>query len=72
MRSLKKLLKEAKWWFGLFLLPKMDELLTKGSEGYPLTNIDLNVLGNVYVSEEELPHREIVKKMQELLKNLLI
>ena len=59
----KKLLKEAKWWFGLFYSQDTwDELLTKGSEGYPLTNIDLNVLGNVYVSEEEAPLREVVEK----------
>tara|TARA_R110000868_G_scaffold408293_5_gene690979 strand:- start:10107 stop:10673 length:567 start_codon:yes stop_codon:yes gene_type:complete len=57
------LLKEAKWWFGLYYSQEVwDELLTKGSEGYPLTDIELNVLGQVFESEEEAPHREFVEK----------
>ncbi len=58
-----ELMKEGKWWFGLFYSQEVwDELLTKGSEGFPLTNIELNVLGQVYLSEEEAPHREFVEK----------
>lgn len=57
------LLREAKWWFGLYYSQKTwDNLLTKGSEGFPLTDIELNVLGLVYVSEDEPPHREYVEK----------
>lgn len=57
------LLKEAKWWFGLYYSQEVwDELLTKGSEGFPLTNIELNVLGQVLMNEEEAPHRESVEK----------
>lgn len=57
------LLREAKWWFGLYYSQSTwDELLTKGSEGFPLTDIELNVLGLVFTSEEEPPHREYVEK----------
>ncbi|GAB5410692.1 MAG: hypothetical protein BalsKO_30570 [Balneolaceae bacterium] len=57
------LMKEAKWWFGLYYSQEVwDELLTKGCEGFPLTNIELNVLGQVFVSEEEPTHREFVEK----------
>ncbi len=57
------LLKEAKWWFGLYYSQDVwDELLTKGSEGFPLTNIELNVLGQVFVSEDDAPHREFIEK----------
>lgn len=59
----KHLLKEAKWWFGIYYSQKTwDELLTKGSEGFPLTEIELNVLGQVYNAPEEPPHREQVEK----------
>ena len=59
----KELLKEAKWWFGLYYSQSTwDNLLTKGSEGFPLTNVELNVLGHVYMSEEDVPHREFIEK----------
>jgi len=58
----KKLIKEAKWWFGLYYSQSAwDELLTKGSGGYPLTEAELNALGLVVTSEEP-PHREYVEK----------
>lgn len=41
-----KLIKEAKYWFGLhYSQSAWDELLTKNSGGYPLTEVELNVLG---------------------------
>jgi hypothetical protein len=41
-----KLVKEAKSWFGLYYTqPSWDALLTKGSQGYPLTEAEMNVLG---------------------------
>lgn len=58
-----QLMKEAKWWFGLYYSQNTwDQLLTKGSEGYPLTDVEMNMLGMVFVSEEELPHREYIEK----------
>lgn len=57
------LLQESKSWFGLHYAQKTwDDLLTKGCEGFPLTEVELNVLGMVYVSEDESPHREFVEK----------
>lgn len=58
----RRLLKDAKWWFGLYYSQEAwDQLLTKGSEGYPLTEAELNALGLVAASEEP-PHREYVEK----------
>lgn len=58
-----QILKEAKWWFGIYYSQDIwDALLTKGSEGYPLTEVEMNVLGHVYVSTEEAPHREYIEK----------
>lgn len=59
----RKLLKEAKWWFGLYYSQTAwNELLTKSSEGYPLTEAELNLLGLIVASESEPPHREYVEK----------
>jgi len=41
-----RLVKEAKRWFGItYSQPAWDSFLTKGSHGYPLTEVELNVLG---------------------------
>lgn len=41
-----RLVREAKKWFGLYYAqPAWDSLLTKGSQGYPLTEAEMNVLG---------------------------
>ncbi|WP_340104049.1 hypothetical protein [Rhodohalobacter sp. 8-1] len=59
----KKLLKEAKSWFGLFYSQgAWDSLLTKSSDGYPLTEAEMNALGLVYSNRNEPPHREFVEK----------
>lgn len=59
----KKLLKEAKSWFGLFYSQDAwDSLLTKNSDGYPLTEAEMNALGLIYSSRKEPPHREFVEK----------
>ncbi len=58
-----KLLKHAKWWFGLYYSQAAwDSLLTKSSEGYPLTEVELNLLGLVHALDEEPPHREFVEQ----------
>lgn len=58
-----KLLKHAKWWFGIYYSQSAwDSLLTKSSEGYPLTEAELNLLGLVLALEETPPHREYVEK----------
>ncbi len=58
-----QLIKEGKSWFGLHYSQRTwDNLLTKGSEGYPLSEAEMNVLGKVYVSEDDAPHREIIER----------
>lgn len=43
------LLRQSKRWFGLHYSQKAwDKMLTTGSEGYPLTETELNVLGLIY------------------------
>ncbi len=59
----RKLLKEGKWWFGLYYSQSSwNSLLTKHSEGYPLTEYELNILGLVKVLSDEPPHRDYVEK----------
>jgi len=59
----RNLLKEGKWWFGLYYSQKTwDSLLTRGAEGYPLTEIELNVLGMILVTGEDPLHRDDVEK----------
>jgi hypothetical protein len=59
----RNLLKEGKWWFGLYYSQKAwDSLLTTNSEGYPLTEAELNVLGLTLASREDPPHREYIEK----------
>ena len=58
-----KLIKEGKWWFGRYYSQSAwDATLSKGSEGYPLTEVELNVLGIVYSAEDEAPRREYVEQ----------
>ncbi|MEX1062903.1 MAG: hypothetical protein WEC12_04815 [Balneolaceae bacterium] len=59
----RNLLKEGKWWFGLYYSQKTwDSLLTNGSGGYPLTESELNVMGLVLASSDDYSHREYVEK----------
>lgn len=58
-----RLLKEAKWWFGLYYGQQAwDALLTKNSEGYPLTEVELNILGMAGTLEGHESHREFIEK----------
>ena len=46
----KKVLRSYKFWFGLHYSQEIwDKMLTNGCEGYPLTEIELNILG-LYLS----------------------
>lgn len=59
----KKLIKEGKWWFGqYFSQESWDELLTKSCEGYPLTEVEMNVLGMAISAEDEAPHRDHIEQ----------
>lgn len=59
----RQLLKEGKWWFGLYYGQRAwDTLLTQGSEGYPLTDVELQVLGLTSLAKEDPFHRDFVEK----------
>lgn len=45
----KKVIRQSKTWFGLhYSQEAWDEMLTDGSEGFPLTEAEFNILGMVY------------------------
>lgn len=52
------LIKEGKWWFGQYYEQKAwNRTLTKGCEGYPLTEVEMNILGLAYAAEDGAPKR---------------
>jgi len=58
-----KLIKEGKWWFGQYFSQEAwDETLSKGCEGYPLTEVEMNILGLVYAADDGAPKREYVEQ----------
>lgn len=58
-----KLIKEAKIWFGLtYCQAAWDELLTKNSGGYPLTEAELNVLGLIKTPPELPVTKELLEQ----------
>lgn len=60
----KRLIKQGKWWFGLYYSQDAwDRLLTRESEGYPLTEVELNVLGLTYIQAgDSKPARSFVEQ----------
>lgn len=57
------LIKGGKWWFGQYYEQKAwDRTLTKGSEGYPLTEVEMNILGMAYAAEGQAPNRDYVEQ----------
>lgn len=62
-RVTNKLIKEGKWWFGSYYSQQAwNNTLTKGCEGYPLTEVELNILGLVFSANDEAPLREYVEQ----------
>lgn len=58
-----KLIKEGKWWFGLYYSQtSWDKTLTKSCEGYPLTEVEMNVLGLVQSAKDEAVKRDYVEQ----------
>lgn len=67
----RKLLKNAKWWFGTYYSQSAwDSLLTKNSDGYPLTEAELNALGLIHTLSDDPPQREFVEKNMGVLAKL--
>ena len=58
-----RLIREGKWWFGLYYSQESwDGLLTQGSEGFPMTDTELAILGMTLASGDGELHREDVEK----------
>ncbi|MCH8496132.1 MAG: hypothetical protein LAT57_10965 [Balneolales bacterium] len=58
-----KLVREAKTWFGLhYSQAAWDALLTKNSQGYPLTEAEFNVLGLAAKLDEHPNLRDFIEK----------
>lgn len=57
------LIKEGKWWFGQYYEQKAwDKTLTKSCEGYPLTEVEMNILGMAFLASDGAPRREHVEQ----------
>lgn len=66
-----KLIKEGKWWFGRhYSQEAWNELLTKGCEGYPLTEVEMNILGLAMSAKNEPPKRDYVEQHSSMLPKL--
>lgn len=58
-----KLVREAKTWFGLYYTQlAWDQLLTKDSGGYPLTEVEMNVLGLAAGRDSHPRTRDYIEK----------
>jgi hypothetical protein len=58
-----RLIKKGKWWFGRYYGQKAwNKLLTSSCEGYPLTEVELNILGLVAAAEKEPTSRDFVEQ----------
>lgn len=58
----KKLVKEAKTWFGLYYSQSAwDQLLTKHSSGYPMTEVEFTILGLTVCPPEDKNHRSFIE-----------
>ncbi len=58
----KKLVKEAKFWFGLYYSqPAWDQMLTKDSSGYPMTEVEFAILGMCVYPPEDNSHRSNIE-----------
>lgn len=58
-----QLIKEGKWWFGRYYSQQAwNDLLTKSCEGYPLTEIEMNILGLALTAKQEPPERDYAEE----------
>lgn len=58
----KKLVKEAKYWFGLYYSQvSWNQLLTKNSSGYPLTEIEFHIMGMAVCPPNDSNHRSHIE-----------
>ncbi len=58
-----RVVKNAKWWFGRhYSQQAWNELLTKGCEGYPLTEVEMNILGLAMTADNERLQRDYAEQ----------
>lgn len=58
-----RVVKNGKWWFGWYYSQQAwNDLLTKSCEGYPLTEVELNILGMAMASNDDPPKRDYVEQ----------
>lgn len=58
----RKLVKEAKFWFGLYYSQSAwDQTLTKDATGYPLTEVEFNILGMAVYPPDDNNHRSYIE-----------
>jgi hypothetical protein len=58
-----RVVKSGKWWFGRhYSQQAWNELLTKGCEGYPLTEAEMNILGLAVNADNERPQRDYAEQ----------
>lgn len=56
----KELIREGKWWFGLYYSQaSWDALLTKNSNGFPMTETEFTAMGKIIVSDRPAYREEI-------------
>src|SRR5699024_12754321 len=59
-----KLIKEGKWWFGQYYeQAAWNRTLTDSCEGYPLTEVELNIMGLAFAAEDGAPKRGYVEQI---------
>ncbi len=67
----KKLVKEARIWFGLYYSQTAwDQLLTKDSSGYPLTETEFNILGMTIYPPDDNSHRSHIESQTGIVPQL--
>lgn len=58
----RKLVREAKYWFGLYYSqPAWDQMLTKDSSGYPITDVEFAILGMTIYPPDDNSHRSNIE-----------
>lgn len=66
-----KLIKKAKTWFGLYYSQEAwDSLLTRNSQGYPLTEVELNILGMAHMPPTPDIDRTCIEKKSGIMTQL--
>ncbi len=67
----KKLEKEARFWFGLYYSQQSwDQLLTKDSSGYPMTETEFNILGMAIHPPDDNRHRSHIESQMGIMPQL--